>query len=359
MCKLPVGFTQLIHEDLGQAEPFWHIYLDNFASGQRVKGNPVHTKGGDLHRQAETGWNSRGVVTAASKSTHRSTEAVELGAKIHGRDGWLGADAHRLLRVAKLSIWLAFRPNLRTKSLQIILGRWMHVLQFRRAAMSHFSAVWDFLSSCRRRREWQARFELLVACFGTLLYHTDLTTPSPMVGASDSSMRGGAVGMSTALSELGRDFLSYEENPQQQGRVVPILVISCFDGIGGCMRSYNVAGVRPQLYVSIEVHKPARRVTARRWPEIVEAEDITKVTDDDIVRWISQAGPVEEIHVWGGFPCKDLSSAKHTRSNLQGKHSSLFYELKRVWERVKFWDSKRKRCCLLRMSAQWTRRQEI
>lgn len=202
--------------------------------------------------------------------------------------------------------------------------------------MSHFSAVWDFLSITKKRREWQARFELVVACFGGLLFHTDLTTrPSGIVGASDSSMKGGAVGIGAGLTDLGRDFLRYEEDPARQGLTVPILVISCFDGIGGCMRSYNVAGVRPQLYISIEIHKPARRVTSRRWPEIIEAEDITKVTDDDIIGWISRAGAIEEVHVWGGFPCKDLSAAKHRRDNLRGQHSSLFYELQRVWRRTK------------------------
>ena len=250
--KLPKGFTDILPHGEGQAEPFWHIHLDNFACGQRIKGELLSTKGGDLHRQAEGGWNARGVVTAADKSTHRATEALELGAKIHGGNGWLGVESHRLLRVLKLSLWLAFRPNLRKKSLQICLGRWMHVLQFRRAAMSHFAAVWDFLSVTKKRREWQARFELVVACFGGLLFHTDLTSkPSPVVGASDSSMRGGAVGMSTGLTELGRDFLRYEEDADRQGLTIPILVISCFDGIGGCMRSYNVAGARPRLYVSI------------------------------------------------------------------------------------------------------------
>ena len=318
--KLPRGFTEILGREVNQAEPFWHIYLDNFASGQRVRGDQDTTQGGVLHRQA-----------------------LELGAKIHGRDGWLGVEPHRLLKVLKLSLWLAFRPNLRKKSLQICLGRWMHVLQFRRAAMSHFSAVWDFLTVARKRREWQARFELVIACFGGLLFHSDLTTqPSGIAGASDSSMRGGAVGMTVNLTDLGRDFLRYEEDLSRQGTVVPVLVISCFDGIGGCMRSYNVAGVRPQLYVSLEIHKPAKRVTSRRWPEIIEADDITKVNDDDILEWISKAGEIEEIHIWGGFPCKDLSAAKHRRDNLKWRYSGLFYELQRIWRRTQALAGERK-----------------
>lgn len=41
---------------------------------------------------------------------------------------------------------------------------------------------------------------------------------------------------------------------------------------------------------------------------------------------------VEEIHLWAGFPCVDLSSAKAYRMKLQGSQSSLFFEVLRVWE---------------------------
>lgn len=121
----------------------------------------------------------------------------------------------------------------------------------------------------------------------------------------------------------------------RRGPKVPILVISCFDGIGGCMRSYNICGIEPQLYVSIEVHKPAQRVTQRRWPSIVCAGDICEIGDEELRSWISQVGELEAIHLWGGFPCKDLSGAKYRRENLAGRHSSLFYQLKRLWADLK------------------------
>lgn len=41
-----------------EGQAFWHIHLDNFACGQRVKAGMTETAGGHLHRQAEEGWNS-------------------------------------------------------------------------------------------------------------------------------------------------------------------------------------------------------------------------------------------------------------------------------------------------------------
>ncbi|CAK9117514.1 unnamed protein product, partial [Durusdinium trenchii] len=221
---LPEGFVKKMREDEVGSTPFWHIYLDNFASGQRMQREVAQSAGGELHLEAERGWNERGVLTAPKKSVHRAN-----------------------------------------------------------------------------------------------------------VTASDASMQAGAVGVATAVSELGKDFLLYDSDEPRQGKVVPVLLISCFDGIGGAIRSYNIAGARPQMYVSIEIHRPARRVVTRRWPEALTFEDVTKVTDDVILEWLAKAGHIEEIHIWGGFPCKDLSGAKAGRQNLSGSHSSLFYQLKRIW----------------------------
>ena len=329
---LPEGFVRKMREGDVGSSPFWHIYLDNFASGQRMQRRVARSAGGDLHLEAERGWNERGVLTAPKKSVHRASVTTELGGYIQGEKGWLGPDPDRLVRTLKLSLWLSFRANIRRKSLQICIGRWMHICQFRRASMSHFAGVWEFITMVRKKKEWQSRWELLSICLASCLLHTDLRAqPSAQVTASDASMKAGAVGLATGVSELGKDFLLFDCDESRQGRIVPVLLISLFDGIGGAIRSYNLAGARPKMYVSVELHRPARRVIARRWPEAVSFEDVTKVNDDVILEWLAKAGSIEEIHIWGGFPCKDLSGAKAGRENLAGAHSSLFYQLKRIW----------------------------
>ena len=329
---LPAGFVEKMKAVEVQSTPFWHIYLDNYASGQRVQGKLEETLGGELHNLAETG---RGILTAPQKSVHRALVTTELGAYVQGERGWIGASPERLEKTIKLSLWLATRGNMRRKTLQIAAGRWMHVLQFRRPAMSHFSGIWEFLQAMQKKKEWKARWELLCMSFGAMLVHSDLKAPpSARVTASDASSLAGAVGVSEEVTPLGKDFLFVDMNPSAQGMTIPILVISLFDGIGGAMRSYNVAGARPAKYVSIEIHSPAKRVVSRRWPEAIQFDDVNAVDATLIREWIGQAGPIRGIHLWGGFPCKDLSAAKAGRRNLEGDHSSLFYQLKRIWKEV-------------------------
>lgn len=52
-------------------------------------------------------------------------------------------------------------------------------------------------------------------------------------------------------------------------------------------------------------------------------------------RILDEAPPFCEIHVWAGFPCVDLSSAKAYRRNLAGARSSLIFEAIRVIDELK------------------------
>ena len=44
---------------------------------------------------------------------------------------------------------------------------------------------------------------------------------------------------------------------------------------------------------------------------------------------------VKEIHLWAGFPCVDLSSAKAGREGLAGAQSGLFYKVVRIIKLLK------------------------
>lgn len=51
----------------------------------------------------------------------------------------------------------------------------------------------------------------------------------------------------------------------------------------------------------------------------------------EVVRgWRYKYPHITELHLWGGFPCVDLSSVKHGRQNLAGHESGLFWELVRI-----------------------------
>ena len=50
--------------------------------------------------------------------------------------------------------------------------------------------------------------------------------------------------------------------------------------------------------------------------------------DEAVVRkWMYEYPHVTEVHIWGRFPCVDLSAVKYMRKNLRGSQSSLLHEL--------------------------------
>ena len=80
----------------------------------------------------------------------------------------------------------------------------------------------------------------------------------------------------------------------------------------------------------MECDKAANRVTSRTWPGVELVLDILKVDASLVKKWSLQFTTIEEIHLWAGFPCVDLSAAKYQRENLEGKGSRLYWEIGRV-----------------------------
>ena len=89
--------------------------------------------------------------------------AAELGAEIDGEHGMLGVSCEKLLHVVLATLWLVSRPLMNKKHVQIIAGRWMFIVQFRRPAMSFLQQLWHFTSGTSRitKMRDQVRCELL------------------------------------------------------------------------------------------------------------------------------------------------------------------------------------------------------
>ena len=106
-----------------------------------------------------------------------------------------------------------------------------------------------------------------------------------------------------------------------------MLLISCFNGIGGCFRIYDILGVKVMGMVSVDVSREANRVTRSTWPQVDEHDDINAITRQDVWRWANSFARALEVHVWAGFPCVHLSSVRAFRQNLSGEGSNLFWRL--------------------------------
>ena len=315
---------------------WWHVYLDNFACGERLKAGCA-PEGGKLQQQVENLWSAAGIVSAKSKAVKDQRGGTELGAFIGGRGNWIGAGPERMFKLAKTTLWILQKPSINKKSLQILLGRWVFAMQFRRPFMSHFEAVWRLLGKDRRRRGEQGKVkeELLLGIMGMPLLQTWMGAKiDNETTCSDASLSGGAVAVSDTLSSNGEGYVAALEEKNKPTEI-PVAVISLFNGIGGAARSYDVAGVRPRGYIIAECHKPANRVYNRRWPGAHVFLDVNDITRETLEAALMELEPLEEIHFWAGFPCVDLSSVRARRRNLAGKGSGLIFKALEVLEMVR------------------------
>ena len=327
---LPEWMIRSCEDAAQEGKYWWHVYLDNYASGEKVQtGSP---KAGEWQVLVEGWWEQAGIVTSKDKTIKDATTATELGAFISGNNRWIGASCERLLKVCKTTLWLISQPTIPRKLLQVIMGRWVFIMQFRRPAMSHFEAVWEVISEKEKGEKVLAevRRELLGAVLGCLLFHTFLGCRiQKEITCSDASTTGGAVAVSYQLSKAGEKYLQSLE-PGNAPLKVPVVCISLFNGIGAAFRCYDVAGVQLAGGIACDIHRPGHRVTSRRWPWVVLVGDIKDLTKESLETMLEEMDEFLEIHLWAGFPCVDLSSVKSNRLNLQGPQSSLIHEAIRV-----------------------------
>lgn len=328
---LPPWVLQSAAAGSHQGKPWWHVYLDNFAAGSKVQDdNPEELI--LLQQQAEGLWKDAGIVVSEGKSVVAATSGVELGAFLGGKGQWIGASPERLVKVMKSTLWLCGQKTPSRKKLQIVMGRICFIMQFRRPAMSHFELVWDWISKERDDSPpaRKVRRELLVGLCGFPLFHTWLGCRiDHETTCSDASMSGGAVAVARTLSKEGAGFV-WSQLPDCQALQIPVVVVSLFNGIGGAFRCYDIAGVRVLGAIACDIHKPANRVTARRWPHVVFCEDIRELHSEFLQEHLDSFGDFKEIHLWAGFPCVDVSSVRANRLNLRGQSSSLIHEALRV-----------------------------
>ena len=206
-------------------------------------------------------------------------------------------------------------------------------MQFRRPTMCILDKTWEFISgkSLEQKLILAVRRELLACITAVPLMHTFLGAPiSERTTASDASNKGGAVGVADSLTTIGEDYVKSAKANHDSFPEIPVVVVSLFGGIGGAFRVYDLLGVRPLGLLHFDIHKPANRVVSRRWPHAKIYTDVRKFDRAMAKSIIAQHLGVVEIHLWGGFPCVDLSSVRAGGRGLEGKSSSLFYEILRI-----------------------------
>lgn len=325
---IPRWFTQTVAESTGE-RAWWQVYLDNFMSGESSRtSSPLIGK--IFQEEAMRAWCDAGILTAKDKQLLDEPSVVELGVRFDGTEKLLGASPERIFRTILASLHVLDMSRWSRRDVQVVLGRWIFVLQFRRAGMACLSRAWDCLKNTQptaAERHRLVRELYMLVCLSNLL-QTDLSMEyDNEVTCSDASEGGGAVARAVDLTWSGRSYVDRGLRADLGPVQCPILLISCFNGIGGCFRIYDILGVKAMGLISIDVNREANRVTRTTWPQVDEYDDINQVTREHVRRWANCFARALEVHVWAGFPCVHLSSVRAYRKNLEGEGSNLFWRL--------------------------------
>ena len=92
---------------------------------------------------------------------------------------------------------------------------------------------------------------------------------------------------------------------------------------------WDLPAILPSAIIAIEID-PA--VVRGCWPHCLEVNDVMLVDLAMVRHWANLFPRILEVHIWGGFPCVHLSSARSDRLNLEGEGSNLFFKLVEVIE---------------------------
>lgn len=155
----------------------------------------------------EAAYENLSVPYSKDKASTREEVFEKLGAFVDGRKGMIGVTSKRQLELLSLILFMMQQEKVPTKWLQILLGKFVHVVQFRRALFSCISKSWRRLQvfhagsslSAGELDEWS------VISFLLPLIRTDLKAGvSGVVTCSDASEYGGGICRSLGLTSLGR-----------------------------------------------------------------------------------------------------------------------------------------------------------
>jgi hypothetical protein len=206
---LPTWLVETLEVAKHSVRAWYHVYLDNFFSGERLGPGEKGGEAAELHKAAEEAWHLAGVISSEKKRVVNAGQVQELGARFDGEAKVLGVSAERMVKLLQTTCFVLSRRRVPRKWLQVVAGRWVHVLQFRRAGMSVAQVIWKWIGGkyVSADQQLKARRELCLLMLGSCLFHTFLgASVSDTATASDASGTGGAVGRSDELSEVGKDF---------------------------------------------------------------------------------------------------------------------------------------------------------
>ena len=277
--------------DLELESSAWSLYLDDTSLLEVMRGRVAQDMAGrpapeqERLRLAYQHW---GIPVSLEKALIREPVAEKLGAVLDGERGLLRASTKRALDNLSLLTWVLRQGRVPRKALQILCGKEVHTLQFRRPLFCIYDQVWKDIAFQGAMVSPSALTveELLMGGALQPLRFTDLRARlNEVVTASDACETGGGAVYGGKVSMQGiRDALAagqfMDEVPEGADIDEPqtVVVFDFFAGIGGLSQALELAGVRPARLIVVEQDAECRRLNLTRWPGSEAWTDIRKVT---------------------------------------------------------------------------------
>ena len=240
---------------------YWNLYVDDLTILELVSESWLEDqviegdmKKSPLQEQMEMAYTRLGVPFSEEKATIREACCEKLGAFINGVGGKLGITTSRALDFITLVFYLASCDRVPTRWFQIVLGKFVHIVQFRRPMFSMVEHAWKRLRQFHGAGPFSPGEldEFLVLCMCLPLAFTNLRAKTlPMVTCSDASPTGGGVCYSTGLSPLGQ-LSCWISRSIETSEEVDFVTFEWFAGIGGMSRSLERLGLRTHQAVVCE-----------------------------------------------------------------------------------------------------------
>jgi hypothetical protein len=222
-------------------------------------------------------------------------------------------------------MWILRQEFVPRKALQVLLGREVHTMQFRRPVFGVFDYLWKEISDGAVMLDLgpKACEEIFLAAMSQPLRVTDLRSKiHDVVTASDASESGGGIVYGGKLTSQGiQEAYLVQENLDELPVEAPCLdapqvtlVFDFFAGVGGLSRALQLARVKVDRLVVIEKDPDCRRLNAVRWPGCDVWSDIEKITKKEIERMMRSVPGITGVIAAGGSPCQGLSKLSCDRS---------------------------------------------
>lgn len=328
--------------ETSQASAFWNLYIDDLTVMEIISeaGLEEARKDGsrcELQLAMERAYDQLSVPYSKDKASTREEVFEKLGAFVHGKKGYIGVTSKRQLEMISLILFMMQQERVPTKWLQILLGKFVHIVQFRRPFFSCIVRSWKRLHSFHSGSALGAGEvdEWSIICFLLPLIRSSLKAKvSGMVTCSDASEFGGGICRTTGLTSLGR-LGKVRAQSHLSGELPRIMVIEWFAGIGGLSRSLERLGIHPYLVVVCECDPHCIAVLRKFIPGCIAFKDIKAVKEIHIQEILNAHPSIEMVIQGGGSPCQGLSKLSTGRKHFEDDRSALFYDLVRVMRFVK------------------------